>query len=121
MDGSALNGVYSLLNNMPAMVFYKSAVDGRYVACNQLFAEFVNKQHPQEVVGLTDHDLFDEDVVTHLANDDKITLSTDEPHVFFEDVPNAAGELRRLQTAKRSFADDADQLCILGMSMDVGA
>lgn len=119
MDGSASNGVYSLLNNMPAMVFYKSAVDGRYVACNQLFSEFVNKRHPQEVVGLTDHDLFDEDVVTHLANDDKITLSTDEPHVFFEDVPNAAGELRRLQTAKRSFADDADQLCILGMSMDV--
>ena len=51
--------------------------------------------------------------------DDKIALSMDEPYIFFEDVPDAAGNPHRLQTTKLKFIDTAGRLCLLGMSMDV--
>ena len=51
--------VASLLTNMPAMTFSKDAVTGRYVACNQAFAEAADKETPDGVLGLTDDEIFD--------------------------------------------------------------
>ena len=109
----------SLLNHMPALSFYKDAKSGVYLACKQAFAEYANKKSPAEVVGLTDFEIFDPLTARHFDDDDKKALSMDEPYIFFEDVPDAAGNQKQFQTTKLKFADETGRLYILGMCMDV--
>lgn len=111
----------SLLSNIPAMSFSKDAETGVYLACNQPFALYAHRSSPEEVVGLTDHEIFDKETADHFVADDKKALSIDEPYIFFEDVPNAAAtEIRNLQTTKLKFKDaSTGKLCLLGMCVDV--
>lgn len=112
--------VASLLSNMPAMSFSKDAETGVYLACNQPYAEYADKASPEGVVGLTDFDIFDPVTAAHFVEDDKKALEMDRPHVFFEDVPDAAGTtIRNLQTTKLKFKDATGRLCVLGMCVDV--
>ncbi|MBR1985776.1 MAG: response regulator [Mogibacterium sp.] len=115
-----MGSVASLLSNMPAMSFSKEVSTGRYLACNQAFAEYAGKSSPDEVVGFTDHDLFDKETADHFVKDDTKAVSMDEPYVFFEDVPDATGKTtRNLQTTKLKFTDNTGRLCTLGMCVDV--
>ncbi len=109
----------SLLNNMPALSFYKDAETGVYLACNQAFADFTQKKTPSDVVGLTDYDLFDSVTAGHFAEHDRKALSMEASHTFFEDVPDAAGNQKQFQTTKLKFIDETGRLCVLGMCMDV--
>jgi len=111
--------VNALLTNMPALTFSKDISTGKYLACNQLFAEYAHKSSPDGVVGLTDYDIFDETTADHFVEDDRIALSREEPYVFFEDVPDAVGFLRHFQTTKQKFIDQQGRLCTLGMCVDV--
>ena len=112
--------VASLLSNMPAMSFSKDAATGVYLACNQPFAEYAGRKSPEEVVGLTDFDIFDRETAAHFVEDDRKALSMDEPYIFFEDVPDASGSMiRNLQTTKLKFTDAEGRLCTLGMCVDV--
>ena len=54
-----MGSISSLLTNMPAMSFSKEAATGKYLACNQALAEYAGKTRPEEVVGLTDAEIFD--------------------------------------------------------------
>ena len=109
----------SMLSNMPAMSFSKDAKTGQYLACNQAFAEYAHKARPEEVVGLTDREIFDPATARHFEEDDQKALRMDEPYIFFEDVPDAHGVIRNLQTTKLKFTDGAGRLCTLGMCVDV--
>ncbi len=109
----------SLLNNMPGMTFTKDAKTGRFLACNQAFAEYAHKASPEEVAGLTDAEIFDADTAAHFVEDDRIALSLSTPYVFYEEVPDAAGNPRQLQTTKLKYTDTAGRLCILGMCQDI--
>ena len=111
--------MHTLLNNIPCLSFSKNVEDGRYLACNQMFADYANRNSPAEVVGLTDYDIFDRKTADHFVTDDKIALSLDTPYTFFEDAPDAAGNSRQFQTTKLKFVDETGRLCLLGMSMDV--
>ena len=115
-----MGSVSSLLTNMPAMSFSKDAQTRVYRACNQAFAEYAGKSRPEEVVGLTDHELFDKETADHFVEDDTKALAMDGAYVFFEDVPDAAGTvIRNLQTTKLKFSDETGRLCLLGMCVDV--
>lgn len=114
-----MGSVASLLTNMPAMSFSKDAETGKYLACNQSFAEYAHKGNPREVIGLTDFEIFDEETASHFVEDDMRALSMNEPYIFFEDVPDAKGVLRNLQTTKMKFTDSDGRLCTLGMCVDV--
>ena len=109
----------SLLYNMPGMTFTKDAETGRYLACNQGFAEYANKETPEGVVGLTDAEIFDADTAAHFVEDDKIALSLSKPYFFYEDVSDAAGSHRQLQTTKLKYTDTAGRLCVLGICQDI--
>lgn len=111
--------IQALLTHMPALTFSKDAENGKYVACNQMFAEYANKKSPSEVVGLTDEELFDHDTAMHFIEDDKVALNMSKPHIFREDVPDAAGNMKYLQTTKIKFTDANGRLCILGMAVDI--
>ena len=109
----------SLLTYMPAMVFSKDAATGVYLACNQSFAEYAHKDGPDGVVGLTDFEIFDPVTAAHFVEDDRKALAMDEPHIFIEDVPDAAGNPRHFQTTKVKFIDETGRLCALGLCVDV--
>ncbi len=109
----------SLLDNMPGMTFTKDAKTGVFLACNQAFADYAHKESPAGVVGLTDAEIFDAETAAHFVQDDRIALSLSKPYVFYEDVPDAAGSHRQLQTTKVKFTDTAGRLCVLGMCQDV--
>ncbi len=111
--------ITALLNNMPAMSFSKDAETGAYLACNQAFAEYAHKANPEGVVGLTDAEIFDAETARHFVEDDRMALSMDHPYVFFEDVPDAAGNQKQFQTTKLKYMDDTGRLCLLGMCEDI--
>ena len=115
-----MGSVSSLLTNMPAMSFSKDIETGKYLACNQAFAEYAGKERPEDVVGLTDHEIFDRETADHFVADDKKAIAMDRAYVFFEDVPDAAGTvIRNLQTTKSTFQDSLGRQCLLGMCVDV--
>ncbi|MBR6891295.1 MAG: transporter substrate-binding domain-containing protein [Clostridia bacterium] len=111
--------ITSLLDNMPGMNFTKDAQTGVYLACNQTFAAYARKRKPEEVVGLTDADIFDAETTERFAEDDRMALSMDKPYVFFEDVRDAAGERRQIKTTRLKYTDTDGRLCVLGISVDV--
>ena len=111
--------VSSLLDNVPAMSFTKDANTGVYLACNQFFAEYAHKQSPDGVAGLTDFEIFDPETAAHFVEDDKKALEMDVPYVFFEDVPDAAGNQKQFQTTKMKFIDSSGRQCLLGLCQDV--
>ena len=111
--------ISTLLDNMPALTFYKDAETGVYVACNQAFAEYAKKSSPKDVVGLTDFDIFDRETAEHFTDDDKKALGMDSPLIFLEDVPDASGVLKHFQTTKLKFIDTDGKLRLLGMCVDM--
>ena len=80
-DSTFHRATAALFNTMPAMVFSKDAATGQYLSCNQPFAEYAHKATPQDVVGLTDFQIFDEVTAAHFVEDDKRALAMDEPYV----------------------------------------
>ena len=115
-----MGSVSSLLTNMPAMSFSKDAKTGVYLACNQAFAEYAGKNTPEEVVGLTDFEIFDKETAAHFVKDDHKALAQDSAYIFFEDVPDATGkDFRNLQTTKLKFTEASGRECLLGMCVDV--
>ena len=109
----------SLLDNMPGMTFTKDAETGKYLACNQAYAEYAHKENSEAVIGLTDDQIFDAETAAHFVEADRISLSLSRPYVFFEDVPDAAGNPRQLQTTKIKYTDTSGRLCVLGMCQDI--
>ena len=103
------------------MSFSKDAETGTYLDCNQLYAEFANKSTPADIVGLTDHDIFDEDTADFFVSNDKIALSMDEPYTFLEDARDATGMPRHLQTAIQKTIDQTGRPCLLGMTVDISS
>ena len=111
--------ISQLFKNMPAMTYMKDIESGKYLACNAKFAEYAGKSSPDEVVGLTDRDIYDEETASKFVSEDRRTLEMDEPNVFFEEAADAMGNPRQFQTTKLKFIDPSGELRVLGMSIDV--
>ncbi len=109
----------ALLNNLPGLTFSKDAKTGVYLACNQAFADYAHKPDPEGVIGLTDAQLFDETTAGHFVENDHRVFVSEEPHVYFEDVLDAAGNPKQFQTTKLKFIDDSGRICILGICQDM--
>ena len=70
-------------------------------------------------MGLTDAEIFDAEPARHFMDDDRMALSMDHPYVFFEDVPDAAGNQKQFQNTKLKYTDDTGRICLLGMCEDI--
>ena len=109
----------ALLDNMPGMAFTKDAETGRYLTCNRAFVAYAHKDTPEEVIGLTDAEIFDAESTAQFIRADKIALSLSKPYIYYEDVTDAEGNPRQLQTTKLRYKDTQGRFCILGMCQDV--
>ena len=113
--------ISSLLDNLPGRNFTKDAQTGVYLACNQAFADYAKRKNPEDVIGLTDEQIFDAEQAKRLVEDDRMAVSMDGPYIFFEDVPDAEGNQRQIKTTRLKYTDAAGRLCVLGISVDVTA
>ncbi len=113
------DSISSLLKHMPAMTFTKDIKTRKYLACNQSFAEYANKEKPEDVVGLTDFEIFDKGTAEHFIEDDKRAIEMDKPYIFYEDVFDAEGNRRQFQTTKLKFINASGRACLLGLCQDV--
>ena len=111
--------VASLLDNMPVITFTKEPETSMYLACNQAFAEYAGKKSPKEVIGLTDADLFDKEKGKRFAEDDRLTMSMDEPYVFVEDIIDNDGNTRQFKTTKLKYTDSFGRVCVLCMASEI--
>ena len=111
--------IASLLDNMPGMNFTKDAKTGVYLACNRDFARYAHKEKPEDVIGLTAAQIFDEKTAAKFDEEDKIALSMDTPYIFVEDVPDANGNRHQLQTTKLKYTDASGRQCVLGICRDM--
>ena len=111
--------VSAMLANMPAITFSKDAETGRYLACNQAFADYAHLKSPEDAVGLTDEQIFDPVTAAHFVEYDHKTLTMDEPFAYSEEVTNADGLMQQLQTTKLKFVDQTGRLCLVGICVDV--
>ena len=110
---------FALLDNMPGMAFTKDAETGKYLACNQAFARYAKKETTDDVIGLTDAQMFDSKTAAHFVEKDRIALSLTKPYIFYEDVTDAMGQPRQLQTTKLKYTDTKGRACVLGMCQDI--
>lgn len=117
--GALNQTITSLLDSIPGMAFTKDAETGVYLACNQAFAEYAHKETPDGVVGLTDAEIFDAETAAHFVEDDEAALLMEKPYIFFEDVPDAAGNQRQFWTTKLKYTDASGRLCLQGFCQDV--
>lgn len=111
--------ISSMMDNMPGLTFAKDAKTLAYIACNQAFAEYSHKDSPEGVIGLTAWQIFDPVTAKHFEEDDLMAMSMEEPYIYHEDVLDAEGNSRQLQTTKLKYKNEEGKLCILGMCQDV--
>lgn len=111
--------ISSLMDNFPGRAFTKDAATGKYIACNREFAEFAGLKSPEEVIGHTAAQLFEQETADQFAEDDRIAFSMDGPYIFYEHLPDAQGNIRQYQTTKKKYLDFSGRFCIVGTCQDV--
>ncbi len=111
--------ISSLMDHMPAITYSKEIETGKYLACNQAFAEFTRMGSPADIIGLSYEDIFGAERSRQYLDSDRIALSMEEPYVFNEEVTDPFGRTRYLKTTKLKFTDAGGRSCILGMSEDI--
>ncbi|WP_220669677.1 EAL domain-containing protein [Paraburkholderia fungorum] len=111
----------SVLQTIPDMIWLKDA-DGAYLACNRAFERLAGKRAP-EIVGKTDHSLFDAELADFLCAKDRATIEArrtyiDERRVTYPDT----GERALLETRKVPVFDaDGNVTGVLAVARDITA
>lgn len=95
-----LNTYQLVLDLMPQRVFWKNR-DSVYLGCNKAFSDDASLNSPNDIVGVTDHDIFPDQAELYRSDDAK-TMETRE-HLINSEEPqtHANGEQIWLKTSKR--------------------
>ncbi|QRN98913.1 PAS domain-containing protein [Archangium violaceum] len=112
-----------ILDALPYPIFWKG-VDLRYLGCNTAFARLSGLEHPDRVVGLTDHDLpWRTGDADFYRSCDQEVLRTGAPLPEFEEaVRDSTGWHRWTQTSKVPLRDERGGICgVLGILVDVSS
>lgn len=102
--------IEALMENMPANVYFKD-LKSRFLRVNRSQAEWLDLDHPSDMVGKTDHDFFDKKHADRALADEKKILETGKPIVGFierETLPD--GEESWVLTTKLPFRDKAGKI-----------
>jgi len=108
----------SLLDSIPDLVFYKDQ-KSVYLGCNKAFEAFAGKTM-DELVGLTDFDLFDPETATLFRTMDEIMMSEKKSRRNEEIVTYPDGQEVYLETLKTPYYDqNGANLGLIGISRDI--
>jgi len=108
----------SLLDSLPDLVFYKDE-NSVYLGCNKAFEDFAGKNMDQ-LVGLTDFDLFAPEMATLFRNMDLIMMNEKKARRNEERVTYPDGREVDLETLKTPYYDHNGQILgLIGVSRDI--
>lgn len=109
---------HSLVESLPLNVFRKDR-EGRLVFVNGKYCDTLNRTRT-ELMGMTDDDLFDEDLAEKYRKDDKWVLQTGLPFHDIEKHPDTDGQLLFVEVLKTPVKDaKGRRIGIQGMFWDV--
>ena len=112
--------ISSLLDSIPDIVFFKDT-KGVYLGGNPAFAEFVGLPKI-EIIGKTDHGLFDKEIADFFREQDRRILAKREPCHNEEWGTYPDGRKALLHTLKTPYwGPDGEIIGVLGISRDITA
>ena len=115
---SQLALINSLLDSIPDMIFFKDT-EGVYLGCNPQFSTFVGKSR-NEIVGKTDHDLFEKAIADSFRQYDREMLMKKLLRHNEEWITYPDGKKVLLDTLKTPYwGGDGSLIGILGISRDI--
>jgi PAS domain S-box-containing protein len=107
----------SLLDHTSAVI-YMRGLDGRYLLVNREYERLFNIRR-EDIVGLTDHDIFPAEIADSFRENDLMAIATRSPIRLEETAPGDDGP-RTYITVKFPLMDDADRpYAICGISTDI--
>jgi PAS domain S-box-containing protein len=109
----------AILDNIPDIAWLKDR-DGRFLAVNTPLATAAGKKRPEDLLGLTDLDIWPRDLaVRYRADDDEIMQSGQHKRVE-EPLVDATGEARWIETFKtRIVGDHGEVIGTTGIARDI--
>ena len=112
--------ISSLLDSIPDIVFFKNT-EGVYLGCNPACVEIVGRPR-NEIIGKTDHELFDKETADSFREQDRRMLAKREPLHKEEWGTYPDGRKALLETLKTPYwGPDGELIGVLGISRDVTA
>ena len=108
----------SFMENSPALCTIKDAA-GRYLFCNPAFANWLGRP-PGEIIGLTDADLWSEDVLPLISESDAYVLREAKPLMLSEQIrPRLGGPMLHVQLSKFPLMQGERVTGVGGMGVDI--
>ncbi|RKS83357.1 PAS domain S-box-containing protein [Haloarcula quadrata] len=107
----------TVMETMSAAVFLKDA-DDQYLMMNQACRELFNVED-QDIVGLTDEDLFPPDTAEQVRTDDRRVFENGEVIEIEETVPTTSGNTVRLTRKSPVYDEDGEVMALCGVSTDI--
>lgn len=108
----------SIIENQPGLVWLKDR-NGRFLAANTLFANAFGRNRPDEVVGLTDHDLYPSEQADASLSDDQRVMQSVKP-LIVEETIIVQGVPRWFEIFKTPLIDhDGKVTGISGVALDI--
>ncbi|AKV04614.1 periplasmic sensor signal transduction histidine kinase [Labilithrix luteola] len=99
----------AIVDNIPDMAWLKDR-DGRFLAVNQRFAEAAGRQRPEELLGLTDLELWPHDLAASYRADDEEVMRTGIHKKIEEPLVDAKGQRHWIETWKARIVGDRGEV-----------
>lgn len=108
----------SLNDSIRDLIFYKDS-QGRYLGCNQAFAEHVGRAKPN-VIGATDQDLYPPDEAAYFVQSDQQILTEGRPQRFEAQIRHPDGSVLIVDTMKTPLRNPEGQIVgLIGVARDI--
>ena len=111
----------ALIENTEDMMFVKN-IDLVYVAASKPFARMVGKASPEEIVGHTDLEIFEDSNLAerYIADDRKLMVGRENLENYIEPITDDDGQARYGSTSKFILRDEAGEMIgLLGITKDI--
>ena len=115
-----MRGAYlrSILDNQPHLAWLKDR-EGRFLAVNDLMAKSCGKQYASDLIGMTDWDVWPEDLAERHIEDEN-QLMNNQQSISVEELVEDNGELKWFETYKTPVINDRGEvLGTTGFSRDI--
>jgi rsbT co-antagonist protein RsbR len=116
LDRNLLN---SLLKHIPENIYFKDR-ESRFVRIGHAFADYMGFENPNEIIGKTDFDLFDEEHAKPAYDDEQKIMETGEPMQIEEKEVYPDGSEKWVETTKVARYDEKGNIVgTFGISRDI--
>src|SRR3990167_112688 len=108
-----------IILSIPVNVYWKN-IKGEFLGCNKAVAAICHLDDPKEIIGKTNHDLFDKVLADKITKNDKIVFEKAKVLVIEETGVNETGEIVTYLTTKSPLYNKKGKFVgLLGVSQDI--